>query len=348
MLRSDHSMRPPCPSATIAYHSPNACSICHKDKSARWADKFVRTWHKDDYQAAILAQAALIDAARKRDWSKLPAMLTYIQQPNHDPVFAASLMRLLFTCPDPRKFTAIETAINDPSPLVRSSAVDILSQNLDTPTVMLLAHATKDDTRLVRIRAAAALSAVPFSTIDQSLRASVQAATREYFVSLSARQDDFAAHLNLGNFHANRKELHEAVAEYERAAALRSGVAAPLVNASVAYSQLGDLSKAEEALRRAIVAEPNEPAAHFNLGLLLAEEGQREEATKELRKTLQLDKSNPAAAYNLAILVAAKNPAEALALTKQAAAIEPANSKYSRAVAYYQQQLARPASASTN
>ena len=348
MRRSDHSMRPPCPSATIAYHSPNACNICHKDRDARWADKLVRKWHQHDYQAALLAQAALIDAARKRDWSKLPAMLTYIQQPNHDSVFAASLMRLLLTCPDPQKFKAIETAVNDPSPLVRSSAVDILSQNLDTPTVRLLAQATKDDTRLVRLRAAAALGAVPFSAIDQSLHASVQAATEEYLVSLNTRQDDFAAHLNLGNFHANRKELHEAVAEYERAAALRSGVAAPLVNASVAYSQLGDLPKAEDALRRAIAAEPNEPAAHFNLGLLLAEQGQREEATKELRKTLQLDKSNPAAAYNLAVLVAAKNPAEALALTKHAAAIEPANPKYSHAVSYYQQQLGHPASASAS
>jgi len=341
MRRSDHSMRPPSPSATLAYHSPNACNICHKDKDAHWSDKLVREWHKDDYQAPILAQAALIDAARKRDWSKLPAMLAYIKDPNHDSVFAASLIRLLFSCPDPQKFDAIESAVKDPSPLVRASAIDVLSQRLDTHAINLVAEAAKDDTRLVRIRAAAALSAVPPASIDETLRASVQSVTQEYLASLNTRQDDFAQHLNLGNFHANRKELHEAAAEYERAAALRSGVAAPLVNASVVYSQLGNLPKAEDALRRAIAAEPDEPAAHFNLGLLLAEKGQPDDAITELRKTLQLDKSNPAAAYNLAVLVAAKNPAEALALTKQAAVLEPANPKYSNAVAFYQQQLSQ-------
>jgi len=346
MRRSDHSMRPPAPAATIAYGSPNACNICHKDKGAKWADKLVREWHKDDYQAPILAQASLIDAARKHDWSKLPQMLAYIKDPNHDPVFVASLIRLLFACPDPGKFDALESALKDPSPLVRASAIDGLSQHLDAHTVNLIAQAAKDDTRLVRIRAASALSVVPSSSIDEPLRASVQAATQEYIASLSTRQDDFAQHLNLGNFHANRKELNEAAAEYERAAALRPGIAASLVNASVVYSQIGDLNKAEDALRRAIAADPNEPAAHFNLGLLLAEKGEPDEAKKELRKALQLDKSNAAAAYNLAVLVAPQNPAEALALAKQAASSEPMNPKYSTAVAYYQQQLAHPTPAS--
>jgi len=343
MRRSDHSMRPPSPSATLAYHSPNACNICHKDKDARWADKLVREWHKDDYQAAILTQATLIDAARKRDWSSLPAILAYIKDPNHESVFAASLIRLLFPCPDPQKFDAMESSMKDASPLVRASAIDVLSQRLDAHAINLLSEATKDDTRLVRIRAAAALSTVPSASLDAPLRAPVEAATQEYIASLNTRQDDFGQHINLGNFYANRKQLPEAVAQYERAAALRSGIAAPLVNASVVYSQLGDLSKAEDSLHRAIAADPNEPAAHFNLGLLLAEKGQPDDAIKELRKSLQLDKSNAPAAYNLAILIASKNPAEALALTRQAAALEPANPKYSNAAAYYQQQLTHPA-----
>ena len=118
MRRSDHSMRPPTPATTLAYKSPNACNECHKDKDARWADAQVRRWHADDYQAQVLAQAALIDAARRGDWAKLSRMLAYIQDPNHDPVFAASLIRLLEPCPDSRKFAAMETALKDPSPMV--------------------------------------------------------------------------------------------------------------------------------------------------------------------------------------------------------------------------------------
>jgi hypothetical protein len=80
MSRSDHSMLPPTPAATIAYKSPNACTLCHTDKDAAWADKTVREWHPRDYQAPVLARAALIEAGRKRDWSKLPAMLDYVKE----------------------------------------------------------------------------------------------------------------------------------------------------------------------------------------------------------------------------------------------------------------------------
>ena len=95
MNRSDHSMAPPAPAATIAYQSPNACNLCHADKDAAWADALVRQWRTRDYQAPVLARAALVAAARKRDWAKLPEMLAYIRDPKRDEVFATSLIRLI-------------------------------------------------------------------------------------------------------------------------------------------------------------------------------------------------------------------------------------------------------------
>ncbi len=347
MRRSDHSMRPPTPATTIKYNSPNACNDCHKDKDAHWADTLVRKWYPRDYQAPILAQAALIDAARKRDWSKLPAMLSYIQDPNHSTIVAASLIRLLAPCRDPRKFVAMQLALQDPSPLVRANAVDILAQHVDLPTARVLVPYTKDESRLVRLRAAAALSQVPSSALDDAARADIQPAMQEYLASLTTRQDDFAQHLNLGNLYGNRGELQQAVAEYEKAATLRPDFAPPLVNAAVVYSQLGDMTKAESALRRAIAADPKEPAAHFNLGLLLAEMGHPDQAEKELRTAVQLDPSSAAAAYDLAVLVANKNPAEALAFCKKAAALDRNNPKYKNAVAFYQAQATAGAAGKT-
>ena len=80
MRRSDHSMRPPMPSATIAFKSPNACNLCHSNKDARWADKLVREWRFRDYQSSVLHWGALIDAARKGDWARLPEMLAYLKR----------------------------------------------------------------------------------------------------------------------------------------------------------------------------------------------------------------------------------------------------------------------------
>ena len=78
MMRTDHSMRPPIPAATIAFESPNACNLCHKDKDATWADQWVRKWYPRDYQAEPLA-GPLMDEARKNHWDRLPEMLAEVQ-----------------------------------------------------------------------------------------------------------------------------------------------------------------------------------------------------------------------------------------------------------------------------
>ncbi len=339
MRRSDHSMRAPTPLTTLAYRSPNACNSCHQDKDPRWADTVVRKWYPGDYQAAALAQAALIDAAHKRDWSKLPQMLAYIEDPKHDSIFAASLIRLLEPCPNSQKFATMRVAIRDSSPLVRANAVDVLSEYPDASTVQILVDCTKDQSRLVRIRSAAALNRVPPGVLDESAKAAIRPAAAEFLASLNLRQDDFAQHMNLGNYHADRGDLQQSATEYEKAESLRPDFAPPLVNVAVVYSKMGDMKKAEESLRRAIAADPQQPLAHFNLGLLLAETGRNAEAEKELRRTLELDGTNAAAAYDLAVLVGTKNPRDALALCQKAAKLNPENPKYGNAAQYYQKQV---------
>ncbi len=95
MNRTDHSMLPPAPSATLKFKSPNACNLCHTDRDAAWADSFVRKWRKRDYQAIVLLRASLIDAASKNDWARLPDILSYVRNAKNNEVFRASLVRLL-------------------------------------------------------------------------------------------------------------------------------------------------------------------------------------------------------------------------------------------------------------
>ena len=171
MRRTDHSMLPPTPAATLKFTSPNACNLCHHDKDAAWANKQVRQWHKKDYQAPILYRAGLIEAARRGDWTKLPEMLTYIGDKNHDPVFATSLIRLMSNCPDARKWPVLQQAWQDPSPLVRAAAVSALEVNPDPAGQTALLAALTDDSRLVRIRAANALAAYPAGLLSPEDRA---------------------------------------------------------------------------------------------------------------------------------------------------------------------------------
>ena len=204
-------MLPPTPSATIAYKSPNACNLCHTDKDAAWADKYVREWRTRDYQAPVLKRAALIDAARKRDWKQLPAMLDYITSKDRDEVFATSLIRMVPSSGDPRIAPVLLKAMKDPSPLVRAAAADALQHVPTREAVQALVAATGDDYRLVRVRAAASLAGYPNLPLDEADKKTVEAAHKEYLASLTARPDQWSSHYNLGNYHLNRNDLKQAI-----------------------------------------------------------------------------------------------------------------------------------------
>ena len=82
----------------------------------------------------MLRRAELIDLARKRQWKRLPEMLAELQKQGGDEVYKTSLVRLLRGCDDASKWPVLLELLQDPSPLVRSSAASALGGHL-TPEV---------------------------------------------------------------------------------------------------------------------------------------------------------------------------------------------------------------------
>ena len=110
----------------------------------------------------------------------------------------------------------------------------------------------------------------------------------------------------------------------------------PLVNASIAYSNLGQNDKAESSLRRALEAEPNNAAALFNLGLLLAEENRPKEAEQSLRAALASDPKMAAAAHNLGDADRhARRRTRRSRWCRKAHDFEPENPKYAHTLAFF-------------
>lgn len=335
MRRSDHSMRPPTPATALRYNSPAACNLCHTNKDAAWADRRVRKWRERDYQQPVLERAALIAAARKRDWTKLPGILAYLASPGREEVQTASLIRLLADCPAEEKWPALRKLMADASPLVRASAAEALGQRLDQPNLAALVKAVGDDYRLVRVRAAAALASVPEDRLPEQQRRQVSRAMTEYMDSMRSRPDDMASHYNLGNFHLARGQMREAVPEFETASRLQPDALPPHVNVALAYNALGQNDKAEASLRRAISLDPTNSAANLNLGMLLAEVGKMSEAEQAFRAAFKADPKSGQAAYNLGVMLARDNPEEALTWCRRAAELRPDNPQYGYTFAFY-------------
>ncbi len=335
MLRSDHSMRPPTPATTLLYNSPNACNICHTNKDAAWADKLVREWRPRDYQKPVLERAALIAAARKQDWKRLPDILGYLSSTNREEIHTASLVRLLAECPSDDKWPVLRNLIKDQSPLVRASVAEALGQRLDQTNTTALLKAINDDYRLVRVRAATALAAVPENTLPEDQRRPVRSAMAELIDSMKSRPDDMASHYNLGNFHTSRGQTADAVAAFETAIRLQPDALPPYVNVALAYNALGQNDKAEASLRRALSLDPTNAAANLNFGMLLAEVGKMSEAEQAFRAAFKADPRSAQAAYNLGVLLAKDHPREALTWSRQAAELRPDNPHYGYTYAFY-------------
>jgi tetratricopeptide (TPR) repeat protein len=335
MKRSDHSMRPPAPAATIAFKSPNACNGCHKDKSPEWADGWVRKWRARDYQAVILERGNLIKSARERDWKQLPQMLEAIAAKDRDEVLAASLIRLLRASQDTRIPKTLEAALKDPSPLVRSSAAESLGLIRTPDAVAALATATADDTRVVRVRAAQALSGFQSFQLAESAAADLKKATGEYLTAITARPDQWTSHYNLANYYLSRQEYALAVASYQTAIGFDRTEIAPWVNLSMAYARQGELGNAEAALAQALLLEPANAEANFNMALLKGERNDLREAERHLRRALKTDPQMSQAAFNLCVIMGEKRLAEAVGYCRQAAEQQPQNGRYAWTLAYF-------------
>ncbi|SPF33790.1 Tfp pilus assembly protein PilF [Syntrophobacter sp. SbD1] len=347
MNRTDHSMLPPTPGASIDYKSPNACNLCHTDKDAAWADKYVRKWRTRDYQAPVLKRAALIDGARKRDWNQLPAMLDYITSNDRDEIFATSLIRLVPSSGDPRVVPMLIEAVRDPSPLVRSAAATALQNVRTKEAVQALVEATGDDYRLVRVRAAASLAGYQNLLLDDEHKKTVGAANEEYLVSMFSRPDQWGSHYNLGNYYLDCGDIKHAVASYDTALKLEPRAVLAMVNESMAYARVGENKKADESLKKALQVAPDNAAANFNMGLLKAEENDPKGAEMHLRAALKADPQMAQAAYNLCVVLSTDRLDEAVGFCRQAAELRRDVPKYTYTLAFFQQQTGDTAGATS-
>ncbi len=335
MERSDHSMIPPAPAATLRFKSPNACNICHADKPPDWADRWVRRWFRGDYQAPLLYRAGLIDAARRRDWSRLPEMLKYLQGPNRQDIFANSLIRLLASCDDAAKWPVILKAAKDPSPLIRSSAVESLSGLVTPEATRALVEAAGDDYRLVRIRAAAALTGRSDVEMTAADKENARRSTQELVASMTSRLDQWSSRYNLGNHQTRLGNVAAAVDSYKMALKLDRRQVPAWVNLAMAWAQQGERARAEEALRTALGLDSTNAEANFDMGLLQAESKDFPQAERYLRAALRADPRMAEAAFNLCVVLAGDRITEAVSYCRQAVALRPDEPRYGYTLAYY-------------
>ena len=248
----------------------------------------MREWRKRDYQKPVLERAALIAAARKQDWKKLPDILAYLSRTDREEIADRLPGPAAGRLPRRRQWPVLRNLMADPSPLVRASAAEALGQRLDRAQ-----HRGAVPRRPATITAWCACAPPPRwrrSRRRACPRTSVPGCAPplpSLMDSMKSRPDDMASHYNLGNFYLARSQMPEAAAEFETACRLQPDALPPRVNVALAYNALGQNDKAEASLRQALSLDPTNAAANLNLGMLLAEMGKMSGGRASLPRRIQ-------------------------------------------------------------
>ena len=308
--RHDHGFRIPRPDLSERYGTPNPCTGCHTDQTARWATEQIASWYgpRDDMStpslAAVLAQGATqhFDAERPLSAAASDDTLSGLAR--------RSVMNQLGGYEFGYSLDAITAGLRDPDANVRLGAL----QNLDRlPEARRFGHLKRlvaDESRAVRI--AAAPMAARF--LNQALAAADMTAIRSAVAEFETVQQLHAerpeSHTNLGNLRLAMGDIAAAEAGYKQALVVEPRWIPAMVNLADLYRGTGRDAQAKTILAEAVATQPPNADAAYAYGLWFVRNGDPGQGLEHLRRAAQLsDTVNNA--YVLALALNGTGDAEA-------------------------------------
>lgn len=294
-VRRDHSFRVPRPDFSVAYGTPNACSQCHKDKSAKWAADAVAGWYGPNRrQEASFVKA--LDAGRKGLIVAEKDLVSVVEDSSQPGIARATAFTLLPEYLSPASLPALQKGLTDEDALVRGAAVQALEPLGAQERVPFAAPLLSDPIRSVRIAAARLLAGTSPSLLQNAQKQALDQAVSELIASENAT--------------AERPENH--------------------VNLALLYAQMGRPADAEGELKIALQLDPNFVPAMVNLADLYRTTQRDDEGQRWLEKAIALAPTAAEPIHALGLLkIRQKQYPEAVSLLAKAAALQPNNARYS-------------------
>jgi tetratricopeptide (TPR) repeat protein len=285
--RHDHSMRIPRPDLSVALGTPNACSHCHQDKSAAWADRQVKAWYGKQ-TAGFQGYAAALHGARHGEPGSGDALAALVRETRTPAIARATALTAIGPYLSQSTLDVLPTGLSDSDPLVRQAAVGLLDR---LPVQMRAANALPlldDPVRAVRIEAARVLAPLPADRLTGDQQARLKQVTDEYVEAQLVSAERPEAQTNLGDLYAAMGQSDKAVTAYRTASELNPGYTPAYVNLADHYRAQGDENRVETVLREAVGRIPGDASIHHALGLALVRQKRLPEAVEELRLAANL------------------------------------------------------------
>ena len=298
--RRDHSIRVPRPDLSVKLGTPNPCSNCHADKSARWASDTVSKWYGhapkgfQRFAETLAAGSAGAPGAQQ----SLERLIEDREQPAI--ARAAALSMLAAYAPLPTD-AAIGAGVADDSALVRRAATHAISNSDPAAGAIALAPLLSDPIRSVRIETAEVLAGLPEDKFPQNVYAAFGRATDEYLSAQQLNADRPEAHLNLGLLYARQDHFDKAEVELKTALSLDPSFAPAAVNLADLYRALKRDDAGERVLKDALSRSQNDASLEHALGLLMVRQKRNGPALDLLAAAARIEPSNARYVYVYAV-----------------------------------------------
>jgi predicted CXXCH cytochrome family protein len=309
--RRDHSIRIPRPDLDAKTGSPDACTMCHKDREPSWATKAIEDWFGTPHRPEHYGQA--LQAARLGNPDSLAQLTGLIQDLGSPAIVRASAADQLANLGEPALPT-LRLALKDDSALVRAYAIAGFAQLPPVERVTALLPQLDDANLAVRDEAVRALVSVPILAIPADRQAGFRVAKADYEKRLRGNADLPGNRLNLAVFLERDGRQLEALEQYRMALKLDAYFAPARVNLVTLANELMRPEDAERALREGVALSDSPVADRGNLAymlaLLLVERGQSQEAAHWLDEASTALPNAPRIFYNQGLLLLQLNQRE--------------------------------------
>jgi tetratricopeptide (TPR) repeat protein len=262
----DHSITVPTPEVTVRFGVPNACNLCHDDKSPEWAVETLRNWYPGSTaREKLMTRADVFFRARKRDKTVLDRLYSLAANQDESPLARANALGYLDGFPtDPRVIPALLRASVDEHPMVRATAMSRLGliEGVDLARVRpTLVTALGDPSRIVRMNASLSLMNLGVLTLEGEVGGLFEEAKRDHAVRATLYPDDAGTQRNLGMFHILNRDADGAAKAFWDS--LQLAPDQPGIRYFLALARMGQerYDDAEDLLKKVDKKDPYRPHA---------------------------------------------------------------------------------------
>jgi len=337
--RADHRFGIPRPALAAKIGAPDACTDCHADKSAAWAEREIAKRFEVRLPHPF---AEALHAARMQRPEGEPGLVELVAVGKAPAIVRATALLELRNLSSPALPALLMRASSDPSPIVRRTVAVAARDMSPEQRVEVIRPLLRDEARTVRIEAVAAVLGVHASGWSAADRAALKSATAEYIEARSFNTDRGTGLVDMAHVALLAGDFKHAEENLREALEIDPTFTAAYVNLADLYRAQQRDEEAARILREALGKAADRPPVEFALGLTLVRLGRQSEAMAHLRHAYEMRPETVRFGYVLAVAQfdSGKRKA-ALATLEQIRNRYPANRETLRLLAGYNQQMGR-------